>query len=436
MTRRQEEPSERILARLLHLHPKLIDLSLGRMERLLKVLGNPEARLPPVLHVAGTNGKGSTIAYLEAMLRAGGWRVDAYISPHLVHFNERIRLDGASISETRLAALLAECEDANDGAPITFFEITTAAAFLAYQRGAADFLLLEVGLGGRLDATNVVARPALCAITPVSIDHTQYLGDALAGIAAEKAGILKPGVPAIIAEQAGEAEQVIAARAAQLSAPLLRHGREWHVRAEGGRLLYDGTSGAHEFPLPALAGRHQLANAGIAIAALEALGADTFSPAAVVEGLRDARWPGRLQQVAAPSLPAGWELWLDGGHNEAAGRALAAARPWSDKPLHLIVGMLNSKPPADFLRPLAALSASLTGVAIPDAAASLPPEAICQAGAGLGLPSRRAENVGAALARLGREEAPGRILICGSLYRVGDVLAGLEEEGGAPRGHA
>ena len=432
MTRLQADPSAPILARLHHLHPKLIDLSLGRMERLLQILGNPEAQLPPVIHVAGTNGKGSTVAYVEAMLRAGGWRVDAYISPHLVRFNERIRLDGSDIAASRLTDLLRECEDANAGAPITFFEITTAAAFLAYARSAADFLLLEVGLGGRLDATNVVARPALTAITPVSIDHTQYLGDSLAAIAREKAGILKAGVPAIIGEQDGVAEQVIEARAAHLNAPLLRHGHEWHVRAAGGSLNYEGTSGAYELPLPALAGRHQVGNAGIAIACLEALGADMFSAIAVADGLRGARWPGRLQQLPAGHVPAGWELWLDGGHNAAAGQALADARSWDDKPLYLIVGMLNSKPPADFLRPLAARAAGLTGVAVPGSSASLSPAAICQAADGLGLPSRPAENVPAALERLMRDEIPGRILICGSLYLAGDVLNNFELEDCAP----
>jgi len=435
MTDSSADPSARILARLHHLHPKLIDLSLGRMERLLKILGNPETQLPPVLHIAGTNGKGSTVAFLEAMLRAAGRRVDAYTSPHLVHFNERIRLDGTDIAAPRLAELLRECEAANAGAPITFFEITTAAAFLAFARSAADFLLLEVGLGGRLDATNVVARPALSVITPVSIDHTQYLGDTLADIAGEKAGILKAGVPAIIAEQRAAAERVIEARAAELNAPLLRYGREWQVRAEGDGLRYEGTSGAYRFPLPALVGRHQIGNAGIAIAALEALGAPLFSPAAVEKGLQGARWPGRLQQISPPSLPAGWELWLDGGHNEAAGLAIAAARPWRDKPLYLIVGMLNTKPPTDFLRPLAPHSAGLTGVAVPDVEASFTPQDICQAATGLGLANRPAENVQSALDRLIREEAPGRILICGSLYLVGAVLAGFELASGAAGAH-
>jgi dihydrofolate synthase/folylpolyglutamate synthase len=432
MTGIPADPSAPILARLQQLHPKLIDLSLGRMERLLNILGNPETKLPPVLHVAGTNGKGSTIAYLEAMLRSARHRVDAYISPHLVQFNERIRLDGANIAAPRLNDLLIECETANAGAPITFFEITTAAAFLAYARSAADFLLLEVGLGGRLDATNVVARPALSVITPVSIDHTQYLGDTLPGIAGEKSGILKVGVPAVIGAQTDAAEVVIAARAAELNTPLLRHGREWTVCVEAGRIRYEGTSGTYEFPLPALAGRHQVGNAGVAIASLEALGTPPFSPAAVAKGLACTHWPGRLQRVTPPYLPGGWELWLDGGHNEAAGRALADARLWRDKPLYLIVGMLNTKPPTKFLRPLVAHAKGLTGVAVPDGSASFTPHEICTAGANLGLPSRVAENVPAAIERLTREAAPGRILVCGSLYLVGAVLAGLEMESAAP----
>ena len=435
MTDLPADPSARILARLHHLHPKLIDLSLGRMERLLNILGNPETHLPPVLHIAGTNGKGSTVAYLEAMLRAGGQRVDAYTSPHLVHFNERIRLNGTDITAPRLAELLSECEAANAGAPITFFEITTAAAFLAFARSAADFLLLEVGLGGRLDATNVVARPALSIITPVSIDHTQYLGESLAGIAGEKAGILKADVPAIVGEQAAVAETVIAARAAELNTPLVRYGREWQVRTEGDGLRYEGPSGSYQFQLPALIGRHQNGNAGIAIAALEALGAPLFSPAAVEKGLPGARWPGRLQQVSPPPLPAGWELWLDGGHNAAAGVAIAAARTWRDRPLYLIVGMLNTKPPADFLRPLVPHSAGLTGVAVPDVEASFTPDDICRAATGLGLESRPAVNVKLALDRLIQEEAPGRILICGSLYLIGAVLAGFKLESATACAH-
>jgi dihydrofolate synthase/folylpolyglutamate synthase len=436
MTTTQAAQSERILARLLHLHPKLIDLSLDRMARLLAALGNPERRLPPVIHVAGTNGKGSTVAYLEAMLRARGKRVDAYISPHLVRFNERIRLAGAPIAEPDLAALLGECEDANDGAPITFFEITTAAALLAFARSKADILLLEVGLGGRLDATNVVARPAVSAITPVSIDHTQYLGESLAEIAGEKAGILKPGVPAVIGEQPAAAAQAIEARAQEVGTPLLRFGREWQVGGGAAGLRYEGPSGTYDFPLPALAGRHQIGNAGIAIAAFEALGGTWFDRQAAGEGLRRAEWPGRLQRIMSPPLPEGWELWLDGGHNESAGHALAQARAWDDMPLHLVVGMLNTKPPEEFLRPLAPLAAGLIAVPVPNNVAGLPPEAIRRAGEALGLASAAAEDVPQALARLAGAAAPGRVLVCGSLYLIGAVLAWLESRAcpGGPNG--
>jgi dihydrofolate synthase/folylpolyglutamate synthase len=436
MTVKPAQPSDLILARLQQLHPKLIDLSLGRMERLLKKLGNPETRLPPVIHIAGTNGKGSTLAYFDAMLSAGGRRVDSYISPHLVHFNERIRLAGKAIDEAHLSALLGECEAANEGAPITFFEITTAAAFLAFERSAADILVLEVGLGGRLDATNVVAQPALSVITPVSIDHTQYLGDSLAGIAGEKAGILKSGVRAVIGAQMPAAMAAIEARAAALDTPLLRRGVEWHAQRDGETLYYEGPAGGSRFPLPALAGAHQIGNAGIAIAGVEALEAGALPLAAIAEGLRGAHWPGRLQQISMPQLAAGWEVWLDGGHNAAAGEALATARVWADKPLHLIVGMINSKAPENFLRPLAPLAASVTGVAVPGESASLAPEEICQAAAGLGLATQPADNVDAAIERISNDADAARILICGSLYLVGHVLAHIESDSETSRSGA
>jgi len=430
MMRTKGELSKTILARFLKLHPKLIDLSLDRMHGLLKKLSHPEARLPPVIHIAGTNGKGSTLAYLDAILRADGRRVDSYISPHLVHFNERIRLNGVPISEAKLLALLQECEDANDGAPVTFFEITTAAALLAFERSAADILLLEVGLGGRLDATNVVARPALTAITPVSIDHTQYLGETLAEIAGEKAGILKSGVPAVVGVQQPIAADAINARAASLATPLQRQGIEWHIQRKGDELIYEGSSGPQNFrqhfPLPALLGAHQIGNAGIAIACIEALAACAVSPASIASGLEGARWPGRLHQIVMPGSAPGWEIWLDGGHNAAAGAALAGARVWNDKPLHLITGMINSKPPEDFIRPFVPVATTLTGVAVPGEATSLAPDEIAIAAAGLGLKSYQADSVEAAIARLTREAGPARILICGSLYLAGHVLALLE----------
>ncbi|HTT79646.1 MAG TPA: folylpolyglutamate synthase/dihydrofolate synthase family protein, partial [Stellaceae bacterium] len=359
--------SDRVLARLMQLHPKRIDLSLGRIERLLGALGNPQDRLPPVVHVAGTNGKGSTVATLRACLEAGGYHVHVYISPHLVRFHERIRLAGELIDEDALLAVLEECERANAGRPITFFEITTAAALLAFSRAAADVTLLEVGMGGRLDTTNVVRRPAVTAITPISLDHQAYLGDTIAAIAGEKAGILKPGVPAVIGPQEADAAAVIAARAAALGAPLSRWRQEWHCDPVGGGMRYAGAQWRLDLPLPSLAGAHQIANAGTAIACLEQLPDCPLPPAALARGLRHIDWPARLQRLKrgplVALLPPGWELWLDGGHNPAAGAVLAeAAAGWRDRPLSLIVGMLNTKDAAGFLAPLAPYARALCAV--------------------------------------------------------------------------
>jgi dihydrofolate synthase/folylpolyglutamate synthase len=338
---RRDLRSDDLLARLLTLHPKLIDLTLGRMERLLAALDHPERRLPPVIHIAGTNGKGSTLACLRAGLEAERARVHAYTSPHLVRFHERIRLAGALVSEAELAALLADCEAANGGAAITFFEITTAAAFLGFARHPADWLLLEVGLGGRLDATNVVDRPALCVITPVSYDHQQYLGETLGEIAGEKAGILKPGVPCVVAPQEPEGLAVIEARAEAVGAPLLIHGRDWMVWTERDRLVVQDGTGLADLPLPRLPGAHQVINAGAAVAGLRALGR---SEAAQEAAPARAEWPARLQRLTRGPLAEaapGVELWLDGGHNAAAGEGLAAAlAAMPARPTHLICGSL------------------------------------------------------------------------------------------------
>jgi len=432
--------SDLVLARLMALHPKIIDLSLDRVWRLLDRLGHPERALPPVVHVAGTNGKGSLIAFLDAMLAAAGWRVHAYTSPHLVRFHERIRLNGEPIPEPELLALLEEAEAANGGAPITFFEITTCAAFLAFARQPADVLLLETGLGGRLDATNVIDRPALTAITPVSMDHMQYLGNDLATIAGEKAGILKPGVPAVAAPQHPAAEAVIAARAEALGAPLSLGGRDWRATLEpeqGGFRFRAADGDERRYPLPRLLGPYQVDNAAVAIACAAKLSGFAVDDAAIRAGLDRARWPGRLQQLRegplVDTLPAGWELWLDGGHNASAGAALAAAiDAWAagddpPRPLHLVFGMLNSKAPTDFLRPLVARADSLTAIAIPEEPATLSAEEAAafarQAGA------RRvhtAADAGEALARLAAsaspETPPARVMICGSLYLAGKVL--------------
>ena len=327
--------SDIVLARLTRLHPKLIDLSLGRIEGLLAALGNPQDRLPPVIHVAGTNGKGSTVATLRACLEAGGWRVHAYTSPHLVRFHERIRLAGELIGEDRLILLLEECEGANRGAPITYFEITTAAALLAFARVPADFVLLETGLGGRLDATNVVKHPAATAITPISLDHQAFLGDTIAAIAGEKAGILKAGAPAVIGPQMPEAAAVFDARAAEIGAPLYRFGREWRCMADNGGMRYEGPHWRCDLPLPSLLGGHQIVNSGAAIACLEQLTAFPIAADTIAQGLRHIDWPARLQRLGrgplSEALPEGWELWLDGGHNPGAGEVLAAAvSSWPD----------------------------------------------------------------------------------------------------------
>ncbi len=419
--------SDRVLERLTRLHPKKIDLSLGRIERLLDRLGNPHERLPPVIHVAGTKGKGSTVAILRACLEAAGYRVHAYISPHLVRFHERIRLAGRLIEEEPLIALLEECERANAGAPITFFEITTAAAFLAFARTPADILLLEVGMGGRVDTTNVVARPAVTAITPVSIDHVAFLGNTLTAIAGEKAGILKPGVVGVIAPQADEAAATIAARAAAVGAPLYRAGREWHYAATAAGMRYEGARWRLDLPPPSLIGAHQRLNAATAIACLENLSGFAVPAEAVAAGLRAIDWPARLQQLRrgllVEALPPDAELWLDGGHNPAAGEVLGAvAADWRDRPLDLVVGMLNTKDAAGFLRPLAPHARSLAAVTIPGEDNPLPDAEIVAAARAVGIAAETAPSVAAAVTAIAARGAVGRVLICGSLHLAGVVL--------------
>jgi dihydrofolate synthase/folylpolyglutamate synthase len=422
------QPSDRILERLGRLHPKLIDLSLARIERLLAALGNPQDSLPPVIHVAGTKGKGSTVATMRACLEAAGYRVHAYISPHLVRFHERIRLAGELIGEDALSALLEECERANGDAPITFFEITTAAALLAFVRTPADIVLLEVGLGGRLDATNVVRRPAVTAITPVSLDHQSFLGDTVAAIAGEKAGILKPDVTAVIAPQPNEADAVIEARAAAIGAPLYRSQQEWRCDASDAGMRFAGERWDYDLPLPSLIGAHQIVNAGTAIACLERLVEFALPCEAIANGLRHIDWPARLQLLRRGPLidavPPDWEVWLDGGHNPLAGEVLGdVAAGWHDRPLYLIVGMMNTKDAAGFIAPLAKHARALAAVTIPGEKNALPAEAIAAAAGSVGMPALTAGSVLAAIRDIARRGGSGRVLICGSLYFAGKVLA-------------
>ena len=435
--------TDAILERLSGLHPKSIDLSLGRMQRLLTRLRHPERRLPPVVHVAGTNGKGSVIAFLAAILEAAGYGVHAYTSPHLISFSERIRIKGRVIAEGELAAALSQCERANGEAPITFFEITTAAALLAFAEHPADVLLLEVGLGGRLDATNVIQRPLLTAITPVAMDHMHFLGDSLAAIAGEKAGILKPGVPALIGPQPAQAARAIAARAAQLDAPLRLWGEAWRARAAPGGMFYRSRRRRLELPSPALAGRHQIDNAGLALACLDHMTGFEAGGEAIRRGLVTARWPGRLQHLMASPLetllPPGAEIWLDGGHNAGAGEALAATlEEWGQaegaaghgpRPLYLVVAMLSAKRPVAFLEPLAPLARAVLGIAMPGRAAGFGAAEIAAAARAAGIAARPAGSLTEALVAIdgmagAGAGAPPRVLICGSLYLAGKVLAG------------
>ncbi len=423
--------SDAILTRLLSLHPKIIDLSLDRMSRILQRLGNPHERLPPVIHVAGTNGKGSTVAYLRAMLEAAGLRVHCYTSPHLVRFHERIRVAGELISEPALTALLEECETANDGAAITFFEITTAAAFLAFSRTPADYLILEVGLGGRLDATNVIERPRACVITAIDFDHQQFLGDTLTLIAHEKAGILKRGVPAIIGVQSDEARSEIERVAGRVGAPLAIANQEWQSFEQHGRLVFQDENGLLDLPLPHLQGRHQVDNAGNAIAALRALGDVRITENHIAQGLKSVTWPARMQRLGPGALwshvPADAEMWLDGGHNPSAARALAQAlsdlNDRHSRPLVLVWGMLNTKDIASFIGAFAGIAHRAVTIAIPEEENAVTAEALAQAARGKGLAAETAASLEDALRQASLTTPAPRILICGSLYLAGRVLA-------------
>ncbi len=413
---------EGILERLHGLYPRIIDLSMDRLLALLARLGHPQDRLPPVIHVAGTNGKGSTCAFVRAIAEAAGMRVHVYTSPHLVRFNERIRLAGTLVDDATLEAALEHVIAVNAEAPITVFEVITAVAFHLFAATPADLCVLEVGLGGRGDATNVIARPAACAITSISMDHREMLGDTLAAIAAEKAGIVKPGVPVAIGAQDDEALSVLLETALRVGAPVRLRAHDWEVHPVHRGFRYADADGAMTLPLPALPGAFQLDNAGIAMAALRAA-LPALPDDAFVDGMRRVEWPARLQRLHgryADMLPPEWELWLDGGHNPGAGAALAEhLRGWSDRKLHLIVGMKQAKDSAEFLRPMLPYAATVWAVAEPEQHLALPVEAIVAASGGIARPGPR---IADALLALPREGGAARVLICGSLYLAGEVL--------------
>jgi dihydrofolate synthase/folylpolyglutamate synthase len=407
------------------------------MQRVLERLDHPERRLPPVIHVAGTNGKGSTIAYMRAILEAAGLRVHVYTSPYLVRLNECFRLGrpggGVLVGDDELRAALEHFERVNAGSPITVFEFKTAAAFCLFAQHPADIVLLEVGLGGRLDATNVIDAPLATVIAPVSMDHTEFLGDTLTAIAGEKAGILKRNVPAIIAEQPPEAAAVIERQAGRLRAPLHVAGQDWHVNVERGRLVYQDERGLMDLAAPKLFGRHQFDNAGLAIATLRAQNTFRIEPAAFEAGIVSAEWPARMQRLASgglvEQLPAGSELWLDGGHNAEGGRVAAAAlgdlEERVSRPLVVVVGMMANKDAGAFLANFTGLTRHIIAVPIPDSEAAMSPDRLAHSARQLGMRVEIAANVEAALHSLARlaYEVPPRILITGSLYLAGHVLA-------------
>jgi dihydrofolate synthase/folylpolyglutamate synthase len=419
------------------LHPRQIDLGLDRMHRLLARLDHPEALLPPVIHIAGTNGKGSTIAYLRAILEAAGLRVHVYTSPYLVRINECFRIGekggGRLVSDADLRRVLEHCEQVNAGEPITIFEIETAAAFCLFAEHEADVVLLETGLGGRLDATNVIDRPIAVVITPVSMDHTELLGSTLTAIAGEKAAIIKRGAPVICAEQDPEAMTVIEAQGKRMRAPLHAAGQHWHVGVERGRLVYQDERGLMDLAAPKLFGRHQFDNAGLAIATLRAIETFRIGMPAFEAGIVNAEWPARMQRLVSGALvnqgPKGCEIWLDGGHNAEGGRVAAAAlgdlEERVSRPLVVIAGMMANKDAGAFLANFAGLTRHIMAVPIPGRDNAMPVDRLADAARALGMRVENAAGVEAALQALSRlaYEVPPRILISGSLYLAGHVLA-------------
>lgn len=420
--------TDAILKRLLSLHPKLIDLSLDRIERLLEKIGHPEERMPPVIHVAGTNGKGSTIAYLRAFLEASGKKVHVMTSPHLVRFNERIRLAGKLVSSRKLNQALEFCEEANGGDPITFFEITTAAAFKLFAEVKADYLLLETGMGGTYDASNVVKHPLGVIITPVDYDHQSFLGNTVAEIAVSKAGILKRGAKAVFGRQRDEGRDVLVRRAARLGITPLIMGEDFDGHPEDGRLVYHDEQGLLDLPPPALAGPHQFDNASLAIAAARHFELPV-TETGIAQGLREVNWPARLQPVHGTllqMLPEGSELWLDGGHNAHGAAALSLALKQMDAkrhlPMVLIMGLMNTRKPADFLAPFAGMTEKVFALTIPGEPNAHKAATIAAEGRAAGFDVTESKSILNALAAAAALGHPMRVVFAGSLYLAGHVL--------------
>lgn len=413
---------------------KPINLGLERILQLMERLGNPHLHLPPVIHVAGTNGKGSTVAMMRSILKAAGYKVHSYTSPHLLNFNERIKLNGVDISDEYLTEIMEECNQAaGDDIPVTFFEGTTAGAFLAFSRNPADVVLLETGLGGRLDATNIIPEPALTIITPISLDHTEYLGPNISVIAGEKAGIIKPHVPCIISMQYPEVMEVLLSKAEELASPTIAFEYDWMVTPEKEGFIYQNAQReSFTFPRPALLGEHQLINAGTAIAALEQLKDFSIPKEAIDKGLKKVKWPGRLQQLTYGSLtealPEGWEIWLDGAHNEASAHVLARQmEQWQDKPLYVICGITRGRDPKPLFSHFAPHIKQLVATDIRTEPSATSPKILAQAADELGIKASAVDSIEEAIQEIAdAHSAPGRIIVCGSLYLVSDALSTMK----------
>ena len=432
--------AEDVINELMKLHPKGFDMTLGRMRRLLETLGNPHLKLPPMIHVAGTNGKGSVSAFCRALLEAGGYAVHVHTSPHLVNWHERYRIGrkgepGQFVEDKVLADALRRVAEANAGQAITVFEILTAASFLLFSEIPADVVVIEVGMGGRLDCTNVVDNPAACVIMPISFDHQAYLGDRVELIAAEKAGIMKKGRPVVIGHQEFDAvHDVFLSHAERLSCPITFYGQEFWAHEEFGRLVYQDEFGLADLPLPRLPGRHQLANAAAAIRTVKAAGF-TVTEAMMETAMTSVEWPGRLQRLTEGDLiglaPEGAEIWLDGGHNPGAGEVIAEAMAGFEerqpRPLYLIIGMLNTMDPLGYFRAFADIAEYVFTVPIRGSEAGLDPVVLANAAYDAGLVAEPASTVAEALKEIKERQLEGtpppRILVGGSLYLAGNVLA-------------
>ncbi|WP_188663511.1 bifunctional folylpolyglutamate synthase/dihydrofolate synthase [Terasakiella brassicae] len=420
-TRTIKLTSDILLSEIAKLHDKDIDLGLERFLTLLERLDNPQKKLPPTIHVAGTNGKGSTIAFLRAFFESVGYKVHSFTSPHFFNARETVNLAGNEIDEDIYCALLQEVIDANAGAPLTVFEAMTAAAFLAFSRSKGHVLLLETGMGGLGDTTNVIEAPIACAITPISLDHKEFLGESVAEIACHKAGILKKDVPVVIAKQEDEAYHAIRERAKQLNVLMYRERREWFIKKAGERVIFEGWQGIDRaWPRPALIGSHQVQNAGVALACLE-LVKDRFNfpDEALNNAMRSVHWPGRLERVVLPTFDPKWEIWLDGAHNEAAGKALRRQlKKWDDRPLYLVLGMLKRKDSKPFIREIADVVDHVYTVPIPNQPCKKP-ERLALNVMDIGATATVCEDLPLALELIKRErKKTGRIVICGSLSLV------------------